>query len=564
MSQPGGAERWGDRIAQGLGPGACQHDPRQGRCDVGFGDVSDGTPVLWFGGRLALRVIIGLTLFSSIVTLILTGLQLYAEFNRDVALLDQRLGEIKHGYSGGLMTSLWNDNNLLVHRQLEGILSLPNIVYAEIRRPDGELISTGRPLRERVVAHRISLIYSTESGAKSVGTLTLIGSLDGVYGSLFERIWIILGSNALKTLAVCVFLFFLVQLMVTRHLNRIARHMAELAPGDRFRLLSLERSPLVRDELSTVMDSINDMQLKLKESHDSLRSREAALKSNVEQLRETKRALEERGRRLERLAADYDKARERAVAESHGKTEFLASMSHELRTPLNAIIGFSEIISKEMFGSLSNEKYLSYAVDIGKSGKHLLSIADDMLDLAKIEAGKTPLNEEEVAVAEALEEAVEFILPNALEGALTIDCKADDKLPPLWADRRALRQVLLNLLSNAVKFTHAGGKVAVQSALDVDGSLVVAVADNGAGIPQGEIETLLKPFGLAESGPRHDHQGTGLGLPLSRSLMELHGGSLTIASDLGAGTTVTLRFPRDRVARDVAGEPLYKTAQDLR
>lgn len=531
---------------------------------MGFGELSDGTPVLWFGGRLALRVIIGLTLFSSTVTLILTGLQLYAEFNRDVALLDRRLGEIRHGHARGLMTALWNDNTLLVHRQLEDILSLPNIVHAEIRRPDGELISMGRPPRERVVAHRISLIHSTESSARNVGTLTLTGSLDGVYGNLFDRLWITLGSNALKTLAVCVFLFFLVRFMVTRHLNRIARYMAEAASGDRFRLLSLERSPLVRDELSTVMDSVNDMQLKLKESHDSLRAREAALKTDVERLRATKRALEERGRRLERLAADHDEARERAVAESRGKTEFLARVSHELRTPLNAIVGFSEIISKEMFGSLRNETYLSHAIDIGKSGKHLLSIADDMLDLAKIEAGKTLLDEEDVAVADALEEAVAFILPNALEGALTIDCKADDNLPPLWADRRALRRVLLNLLSNAVKFTHAGGKVAVRSALDVDGCLVVAVADNGAGIPEGEIETLLKPFGPAESGPRHDREGLGLGLSLSRSLMALHGGSLTVASDLGVGTTVTLRFPRDRVVRGAAGETLHKTERDAR
>lgn len=510
----------------------------------------------WFGGRLALRVIIGLTLFSSVVTLILTALQLYAEFNRDVARLDQRLSEIKRGYSGGLMTSLWNDNTILVHRQLEGILSLPDIVYAEIRRPDGELISMGRPMRDRVVAHRISLIFTAEGGAKNVGTLTLIGSLDGVYDSLFDRIWITLGSNALKTLAVCVFLFFLVQFMVTRHLTRIAKHMARLAPGERFALLGLERSPVVRDELSTVVDAVNDMQLKLKESHDSLKSREAALKANVEQLRETKRALEERGRRLERLAADYDEAREQAVSESRSKTEFLANMSHELRTPLNAIIGFSEIISKEMFGALGSEKYKSYAIDISKSGTHLLSIVNDMLDLSKIEAGKTPLNEEEVMIKEALEESVEFVLPNALEGALTITTKAEDNLPVLLVDRRALRQILLNLLSNAIKFTHAGGQVTAQSALDIDGSLVIAVSDNGIGIPEEEIDTLLKPFGLAESGLRHDHEGTGLGLPLSRSLMELHGGSLTIASEVGVGTTVTLRFPRDRVVREAAGERL--------
>ena len=506
----------------------------------------------WFGSPLAFRIIIGLTLFSSVVTVVLTALQLYTEFDRDVGHLEQRIAEIKQGYASGLVTSLWRNDETMVQRQLQGILSLPDIIYLEIRDRDGAVVSVGDRKSERITAHRVSLLYNDQGTARDVGTLTLIATLDGVYQSLFDRVWIILASNAAKTVIVCGFLFFLVQYTVTRHLTRIANHLMALVPVGQIAALRLDRKDGRRDELNTVVEAVNEMQHRLRESQDALRSREAALKSNVAQLKEAKTALEQRSRALERLASDYDDARARAESSSRSKTEFLANMSHELRTPLNAIVGFGEIIAREMFGSLNNDKYRMYANDIIKSSTHLLSIVNDMLDLSQIEAGKTRLVEEIVDIHEAVGDALEFLRPDLIANNVRFVDRIDDDVPTLRADRRVLRQILLNLLSNAIKFTPPEGRLTVRAGRDEAGRVAIAVEDTGEGIPQTEIETILKPFGLAESNLRRDHEGTGLGLPLCKALMELHGGSLKITSEVGYGTTVTLRFPAERVERELS------------
>ena len=497
--------------------------------------------------RLAIKIVVGLTLFSSVVTLILTALQLYNEFERDVDLLDRRMTEIKDGFGGSLTTSLWLNDEVLINRQLEGMLRQPDMVYVEVRTTSGISFAFGQPMKERVIAHRTSLLYVHAGEAKDVGTLTLIASLDGAVDRLIDRVWVVLASNATKTLIVTVFLFFFIQFLVTRHLARIAEHLTAAVPEAKPVRLQLQRSAGVRDELSTVVDALNHLEADLWESANGLRSRDAALQASIAQLEAAKSALEKRGEELEALAADY--AREKEIAESanRSKTEFLANMSHELRTPLNAIIGFSEIIAREMFGSLNNEKYRSYAVDIKDSGAHLLSIVNDMLDLSRIEAGKTRLQEEPVSLDEVIHEALGLLkaTPDSARRQITLDLP--DALPQLTADRRALRQVLLNLLSNAIKFTEDGGKIRAMSSIAPDGSVVIQVADDGIGMPQGDIAHVLKPFGQAESGMRRHHQGTGLGLPLSKSLIELHGGSLDLQSELGEGTTVTIHLPAERV-----------------
>ncbi len=501
---------------------------------------------------MALRLIIGLTLFSSLVTLILTGLQLYTEYHRDIAQVDRRIADIKEGYSASLVTSLWLGDSLLLQRQLQGIVSMPDIAFAEIRTRDGEVYSVGAPNTERITAHRVSLFYNDKGIPRPVGTLTLIATLDRVYQTLWDRVWIILASNGAKTLVVCAFLFFFVQYLVTRHLARIARHFSGIDPSGQLEPLRLERKPGVRDELSTVVEAVNEMQQRLRQSQISLRSREAALQSNLTQLHDAKSALEQRSRKLEALAAELDDARAKAEASSRGKSEFLANMSHELRTPLNAIIGFGEIIGREMFGSLGNAKYRDYAADIVKSSTHLLSLVNDMLDLSRIEAGKAELNEEMIDLREAVDDAVEFMHPDLASRNLNFENRIDDDLPIVRADRRMLRQILLNLLSNAVKFTPTKGRITARGLHERDGQVMVAIEDSGVGIPSGEIETLLKPFGLAESRLRYDHEGTGLGLPLSKVMMELHGGQLQISSDTGQGTTVTLVFPTQRVVQPLA------------
>ena len=492
--------------------------------------------------RLAVRIIVVLTLFSSMITLALTALQLYNEFERDVALLDRRIGETKEGFAGSLTTSLWRDDMVLVRRQLEGMLRLPDMQYVEVRTPGGQTIEVGEAKKERVIAHRTSLLYVHAGQARDVGTLTLVASLDGAVDRLIDRVWLVLGSNAAKALIVSIFLFFLVQFLVTRHLTRIAHYLATLNPSSTPDRLGLQRSARTKDELSTVVEAVNELQVKLWESVSGLRSRDAALQASIEKLETAKAALERRGLELENLATDYAREKDAAEAANQSKSEFLANMSHELRTPLNAIIGFSEIISREMFGPVENEKYRVYAEDIRNSGSHLLSIVNDMLDLSRIEAGKTDLKFEMVRVKDAAEESLTLLKgsPDSEAREISVEISAD--LPDLIADRRSLRQIFLNLISNALKFTEPGGRILVAAFVE-DGDIVIRVSDDGIGMPEAEIAHVLKPFGQAESSFRRHQQGTGLGLPLSKSLVELHGASFDLRSQLGEGTVVTLRFP---------------------
>ena len=242
----------------------------------------------WIGKHLAIKIIVTLTIFSSIVTLALTAFQVYSEFNRDLDRLEQRIAQMKDGFAAALTTSLWTNNLLLVRRQVEGMRSLPDIVYVEVRTNDGEVVSAGEQPSDRVVAHRTSLLFVDQGQARNVGTLTLIASFDGIYDQLADRVWLILGSNAAITLLVMVFLFFLVQLLVTRHLERIARHLSAIKPEQEPVPLRLERSENGRDELTTMVESLNEMQAGLWKSMKGLRSRDAALKSSVAQLEQVR------------------------------------------------------------------------------------------------------------------------------------------------------------------------------------------------------------------------------------------------------------------------------------
>jgi PAS domain S-box-containing protein len=254
-----------------------------------------------------------------------------------------------------------------------------------------------------------------------------------------------------------------------------------------------------------------------------------------------------------RAEGDLREAKEAAEAASRTKSQFLANMSHELRTPLNAIIGFSEMLESGLVEPQRQQEYVGF---IHQSGKHLHSVINDILDLAKVDAGKLELHDDDaVELQGVINACVSLMRDRAQTAGICLSTEIEDHLPPLVADPTRLKQIFLNLISNALKFTEPGGSVVVCARRAGDGSVMVEVRDTGPGMTANEVATALEPFGQVDAGLARRHEGTGLGLPLARLLAELHGGSLEVASEKGCGTTVTITLPAWRVVTDDVATP---------
>jgi two-component system cell cycle sensor histidine kinase PleC len=258
-----------------------------------------------------------------------------------------------------------------------------------------------------------------------------------------------------------------------------------------------------------------------------------------------KQQREELIERLERARNVAEEARERAEEANRAKSKFLAAMSHELRTPLNAILGYSEILAQEMMGSHAVPAYKTYAGDIHHSGQHLLSLINDILDLSRIEAGRQELKEEPLSLAEMGASCLKLMEGQAKTKKLKLQIAFERSLPKLLADPRHIKQIWLNLLSNAIKFTPDGGKITLETGLEAERHYLI-VADTGHGIPKDEIESLREAFIRGSNAVKRAVDGAGLGLSIVNGLIQLHGGELTITSDLGKGTAIRVAFPSAR------------------
>ncbi|MBX9926026.1 MAG: HAMP domain-containing histidine kinase, partial [Hyphomicrobiaceae bacterium] len=272
---------------------------------------------------------------------------------------------------------------------------------------------------------------------------------------------------------------------------------------------------------------------------------------------------------LEEEKAISDEARRRAEAANNSKSRFLANMSHELRTPLNAIMGFSEVMKAEVMGPLGTPVYKEYSGNIHDSGRHLLNLINEILDLSRIEAGRYQLTEERLRLPDVVDDCHRLLKLKAEAKGLTLDLAISDYLPPVWADQRAMRQICLNLMSNALKFTPKGGTITVTVTDAHGGGQMLSVRDTGPGIPADEIPKVLQPFGQGTLAQQTAEGGTGLGLSIVQSLVELHNGKFELLSELRRGTEAIVVLPRQRVL--AAAPPLqplgaerHRISQELR
>jgi two-component system cell cycle sensor histidine kinase PleC len=281
---------------------------------------------------------------------------------------------------------------------------------------------------------------------------------------------------------------------------------------------------------------------RIKEHEKRLIDNDLRLRANVVDLKRSQSALERQAVELADLAEKYSQEKTRAEEANQSKSKFLANMSHELRTPLNAIIGFSEIMGSGLFGALGSEKYQEYCHDILTSGRYLLEVINDILDMSKIEAGRMQLDLESVDVAKTLAESMRVVSGRAEDKNLALEADIEGAIP-LVADRRALKQIVVNLLSNAVKFTPEGGKVTVRGRVR-ENHIHLMIADTGIGIAPHSLRRLGRPFEQVESQLTKTYPGSGLGLAIAKSLTSLHGGSMRLRSKLGTGTVVCVSLPR--------------------
>jgi two-component system cell cycle sensor histidine kinase PleC len=243
------------------------------------------------------------------------------------------------------------------------------------------------------------------------------------------------------------------------------------------------------------------------------------------------------------------------------KSRFLATISHELRTPLNAILGFSEVMKGELLGPIRNGSYREYAANIHDSGRHLLQLINEVLDLSRIEAGRYELQEAPVRLADVAEECLRLLNLRTESKGLTVTLAAGRGLEPLWADERAIRQICLNLLSNALKFTPRGGEITVTATTAPDGGQMLVVKDTGPGIPKQEIPRVMQAFGQGSLAQHTSEGGTGLGLPIVQSLVRLHGGTFKLRSALRKGTEAIVWLPRSRVLGAAAWPSAHRPVQ---
>jgi signal transduction histidine kinase len=471
---------------------------------------------------------------TAIVILLASALFVALEINNYRRALVQELTAIAQITSSNSTAAILFDDWTAAEETLGALGARPNIQSASLYTADGkqfarfgesvEQIEWGQVLEaDRAAKHTVdakhpySLAWSLRSvdlsgpihfDNEGIGAIHLRSSLTQIYATIETYLKVVL-LIVLLGISLAWLLASRLQNQVTRPIHGLLATMQSVSQNRNYSLRAKKHG---NDELGALVDGFNDM------------------------LAET-----------EVHKTEINAARREAESASRMKSEFLAHMSHELRTPLNAILGFSDFMLSEPMGPLGHENYRDYMQDIQTGGRHLLDVINDILDLSKIESGTATLHEKIFDTEALIEECVRMLSERADNAGVDLHVETMPGLSNLYGDEQLIKRSLLNLLSNAIKFTPADGKVIVQAGAKPGRDFFLAVSDTGIGIAPEHIKHVLTPFGQAENVFRRTHDGTGLGLPLVKSFVEMHGGSLDLKSSLGEGTHVTIRLPAARV-----------------
>jgi signal transduction histidine kinase/DNA-binding NarL/FixJ family response regulator len=461
-----------------------------------------------FRHSVVLRLLATVFLFSCLVTLALTALQLYRDYDRGIALVEDRLADIGSSYSGSLAEALWRLDQPQLQIELDGILRLADIRGAKVVEAGAAsapmVVTAGQRAAGPVIVRDFPLLYWVQGKQQRIGTLHVEATLENLYRDLMRTALVILVSQAANTFLVSLFTIYILSRLVTRHLATIARSVGDYDFRETPQPFSLQRrAPREPDELSRVVTAFNAMGARLHRAY-----------------------LDEREAALER------EARRSAEAANRAKSEFLANMSHELRTPLNGILGYAQILRRD---PQLGERQLEGVAVIQRSGEHLLTLIDDTLDFARIEAGKLRVEIGDVLLAGLVDVLREIIGVKVEQKGLDFICEIAAGVPAgVRADERRLRQVLLNLLANAVKFTDRG-RVSLVILASASGAVRFEVRDTGIGVAPNQLETIFEPFEQV-GGRERWAGGTGLGLAISRQFVRAMGSEIHVESQLGQGS----------------------------
>lgn len=484
------------------------------------------------------KLIFLILLFSSIITLILTATQLWLEFDSEVSAIHSRLIDIDKSFTQTITQQVWNLDREQMEITANGLFQLPYVDYVRISGSDMDPVilgETGLPSEHynnnsNHIRLEKDLYY--ESIETSIGHLSICTSLDPIYSKLFNKILITLVTQGIKTFLVSLFMLIVFNLVFVKHLVALAK-LADDLTSENLNEAKLLQSPTVKgDEIDTVISSINLMITRLRENYNDLKHSEQELKEHRDHLEEV---VEIRTSQLKSDKISAEQANE-------AKSLFLASMSHELRTPLNSIILLSGLMAKNHETNLDDDQ-IKKAKIINSSGKDLLSLVTDLLDLSKIEAGKMTLEFEDFNLNEILQSMALF-LPLAMQKGINLSIKIDSECS-VRTDREKLLQILNNIIGNAIKFTNQG-EVSIhleKIANNSQGEFCITVKDTGIGISASEKEVIFELFQQANNKISSEFGGTGLGLAISKKLADLLKISIEIDSEIGKGSTFKIFIP---------------------